>query len=111
MGFDVAADRKDKALAAKRKAQQEKLRAGIDGFKEGYKTHGSHVCTQCGEQGKPKRIVKGNIFFEIILWLCFLLPGLLYSIWRHASQFRGCPYCKTQTMVRKDSPLGKKLVA
>jgi ssDNA-binding Zn-finger/Zn-ribbon topoisomerase 1 len=126
MGLDIAADRKEKALAKqktikkaaakqaktnKRKAQHKKFKAGLDGLKEGYKNHGSHVCTQCGKQANPKVITKGNIFFEILLWICFLLPGVLYSIWRHASRIKGCPDCKTQTMVKKDSPIGKRFLA
>lgn len=113
MGIDIAADRKDKenaAKAAKRKKQrQQKLSAGIEAFKEGLKGQ-DYVCTQCGEQAKPVLITKGSIFIEIILWLCLLIPGLIYSIWRHSTRFRGCPDCRTQTMVKADSPIGKKLL-
>lgn len=114
MGIDISADRKEKKRLNKvtvaRQERSTKIKAGIEGFKKGYKGS-SHVCTQCGRQAKPALITKGNIFMEIFLWLLFLLPGLIYSIWRHASRFRGCPDCKTQTMVKGDSPVGKKLLA
>ena len=61
-------------------------------------------CQNCGFQGKPKRYIKGSIFTEILLWICFLLPGLIYSIWRLSSRFRGCPSCRAPNMIPLDSP-------
>ena len=39
---------------------------------------------------------------KLVLWLRFLLPGLIYSIWRIASRYRGRPVCQS----RKILPLG-----
>ena len=58
------------------------------------------ICTNCGYKGKPKLYTKGSIIIEIFLWLLFLLPGLIYSIWRHASRFKGCPKCGRENMIR-----------
>jgi uncharacterized membrane protein YqaE (UPF0057 family) len=68
------------------------------------------VCTQCGFVGKPLKIVQGSIVMEIFLWLLFLFPGLLYSLWRIASKYDGCPKCKAKNMIPEDSPMGRKLV-
>lgn len=69
------------------------------------------ICTSCGYVGKQTTIVKGNIGVEILLWLLFLLPGLIYSIWRSMSQYKACPKCKHSSMIPVDTPKGKQLLA
>ena len=39
------------------------------------------ICSTCGTVGKPKTVTRGSFFLEIILWLCLLLPGVLYTVW------------------------------
>ena len=68
------------------------------------------ICTSCGQVGTAKRITKGSIFIEILLWLFFLLPGLIYSIWRLSSKYDACPSCKNPSMIPVDSPTGRKLM-
>ena len=68
------------------------------------------ICSNCGYIGKPKRIAKGSTGVEIILWLCFLIPGLIYSFWRLSSYHAACPTCGSENLVPLDSPNGKKLV-
>lgn len=48
---------------------------------------------------------------EIILWLCFLFPGLIYSIWRLSSRHDGCAVCHSRNIVPVGSPLGRQMVA
>lgn len=69
----------------------------------------SMICTACGTTAAPKQVTKGSLLIEFILWCCFLVPGLLYSIWRHTSRFNACPKCKSPHIVPLDSPIGKKL--
>ena len=57
-------------------------------------------CPNCGYEGKAKRYTKGSLLVEIILWLCFLLPGFLYSCWRLSTRYWGCPECKYEHVVR-----------
>jgi hypothetical protein len=71
-------------------------------FKEMY-------CVNCGTRGRPKTITKGSIIIEVFLWLMFLLPGLIYSIWRHASRYKGCPKCKAPNMIPLDSPKAQQM--
>lgn len=61
-------------------------------------------CMTCGIDAKPKPVTKGSILIEIILWLCFLIPGLIYSIWRSTTRTPSCPSCGGTTMVPSDSP-------
>ena len=67
------------------------------------------ICPSCGTEGKPIKITKGSIFIEIILWLCFLVPGLIYSIWRLTTRYTACRSCKAEGMVPVDSPIGQRL--
>lgn len=69
----------------------------------------NEICPNCGYVGHAKRITKGSTLMELFLWLCFLLPGLIYSIWRLSSKHDACPKCGAQHMVPLDSPRGKKL--
>lgn len=69
------------------------------------------ICTSCGYKGKPKTETKGNFLIEVVLWFFFIIPGLIYSIWRLASRYEACPQCKSQSMIPTDSPIGRKLLA
>ncbi len=70
----------------------------------------SHICTSCGYLGKPKKITKGNFIIELILWCLFIIPGLIYSIWRLTTKQEVCPECKHTTMIPESSPFGRELV-
>lgn len=113
MGIDIAAERKEKELATERAKKQAetkaKLQAGAKAFADEI-SGGEQICTQCGRQGRAKTITKGSIFIELVLWICFLIPGLIYSIWRLSSRTKACPDCKTPTMISVNSPRGKLLV-
>lgn len=68
------------------------------------------ICTQCGGHGHPKRVTKGSMGIELILWICFIVPGVIYSVWRLTSKFDACPYCgAAQSMIPLNSPRGAKL--
>jgi predicted RNA-binding Zn-ribbon protein involved in translation (DUF1610 family) len=68
------------------------------------------VCTSCGFVGEPKEETKGSIGIEIILWICFLIPGLIYSVWRISSRYSACPTCGHTTLIPRESPIGRKFV-
>jgi len=51
----------------------------------------------------------GSLDIELVLWLCFLLPGILYSIWRLSGRKRACPTCRGSSMIPVDSPKGREL--
>jgi hypothetical protein len=71
---------------------------------------GQMVCAQCGNVGYPKKITKGSFLIEVVLWLCFIFPGIIYSLWRISSRYSACPSCKAPHMVALDSPIGRKLL-
>lgn len=70
---------------------------------------GTHVCPSCGTRGSPMRSNKGNLLIEIILWLCFIVPGLIYSIWRLSNRTGACPACGG-AMIPVATPRGQQMV-
>lgn len=70
----------------------------------------SIVCTNCGHQGQSKTITQGSFVMEIFLWLCFLAPGFIYSVWRLTSKFQGCPICQSRSVIPSDSPNAQKFI-
>lgn len=84
----------------------------IKGFKRGLgSATGGMICPNCGTQSDPEDVTRGSLGIEIVLWLCFLIPGLIYTIWRHSSKYEACPACHQPGMIPADSPRGKQLAA
>lgn len=56
-----------------------------------------YICTSCNcTTLEPK--LKGNGWIELILWLAYIIPGLIYSIWRRGSAPNLCPTCDKSTL-------------
>ncbi len=69
----------------------------------------THVCPNCGYLGKPKNYTQGSFLIELALWCIFLVPGLIYSIWRLSSRKSGCPNCKAPGMLKVTPQQAKQL--
>lgn len=54
--------------------------------------------------------MKGSLLTEAMLWIFFLIPGLIYSIWRHSTVYDGCGKCGAATVIPLDSPVAKKIL-
>lgn len=67
------------------------------------------VCKNCGTVGEPERVTKGSLLIEIVLWCAFLVPGLIYSLWRLGSRHDACQACGSTELVPLSSPLGRKV--
>ena len=67
------------------------------------------VCATCYERGWPKTRTKGSFMLELFLWILFLLPGLIYSIWRLTSRHKACYSCGSAAIVPPDSPRGQQI--
>jgi hypothetical protein len=67
------------------------------------------ICETCGNRGPTKTHTKGSILIEIVLWLCFLLPGLIYSIWRLTTRTQVCRVCGSPTVIPINTPKGREL--
>lgn len=68
-------------------------------------------CTTCGAVGKPKSHTPGSALIELILWLCFILPGLIYSMWRVANKKKICATCRAATVIPTGSPIAQQALA
>lgn len=68
------------------------------------------ACTICRYTGKTQHVVKGNLVIEIVLWLMFLIPGVIYSIWRSFSSYDGCPVCKNKNVIPLESTMGQLIL-
>ena len=68
------------------------------------------ICTQCGTVGKPKMVPPGSFVVEFALWLLFILPGLIYSVWRVSTKRRTCRTCgAVDSFVPLSSPMGQRI--
>jgi hypothetical protein len=68
------------------------------------------ICDRCGTIGRPKKERQGSFAVELVLWLLFCLPGLVYSVWRLSASFVSCRSCGG-AVIALDSPRGRQLVA
>lgn len=68
------------------------------------------VCTQCGYVGSPESLKKGSTGVEILLWIFFLIPGLIYTVWRFSSKHPICFVCKNPNLIPIDSPRAKNII-
>ncbi len=66
-------------------------------------------CSTCGHKGAPKYLTRGNIWTELVLWCCFLVPGMIYSLWRRSSSSMVCSNCSAGTLMSGDSPAAQKM--
>ncbi len=76
----------------------------LGGFKQ-------FICTNCRYVGHAAKEKKGSFLIGLILWLFFIVPGLLYTIWCLSNRKFICPMCKQSTLVPTNTPVGEKLLA
>lgn len=71
------------------------------------------ICASCYYQGEPKTITRGSFAIELVLWIfffwAFLIPPLVYSIWRLTTRAKVCPKCGQATLISENSPRGIEL--
>jgi len=75
------------------------------------KAGGVMACKDCGTIGDAKSDTKGSIGLELVLWICFIVPGLIYSVWRLTTRHNRCKACGSTALVPLTSPAGIKLQA
>lgn len=67
------------------------------------------MCTRCLETVKAEKVTKGSFVIEVLLWLCFLFPGVIYSVWRLTTRYWACPSCGSPELVPSESRRAKQL--
>jgi len=68
---------------------------------------GHMYCKDCGTIAAPATDTPGSILIELVLWLCFIIPGLIYSLWRHNKRHDVCAKCGGAHLIPPDSPLAR----
>lgn len=68
------------------------------------------ICGACGTVGLGKSHTKGSFLIEVVLWLLFCVPGVIYTLWRLTSKTTVCRKCESPDLIPVSSPLGKKLL-
>ena len=51
------------------------------------------TCPVCKHTGPPKRVTPGSFWIEVVLWLFFIIPGVIYSLWRLSARKSICTRC------------------
>jgi uncharacterized membrane protein len=64
-------------------------------------------CTSCGATGSPVVRMEGSNGMFLFLLLVFLLPGIIYAIWRSSTRRVVCSRCGNASMIPLDSPLAR----
>src|ERR1700674_4740151 len=64
-------------------------------------------CPHCGTVAIPLYRKSGSTFAEVFLWLFFLVPGIIYTIWRKSTERFVCPSCEQTGTIPVDSPVAQ----
>ena len=68
------------------------------------------VCTVCEHVGPSRMQTRGSMGVEVCLWLCFLLPGIVYSLWRRSTRAPVCRVCGSSALVPSNSWVGQRII-
>jgi len=63
------------------------------------------VCRVCDYAGPVRIETPGSFLIEVVLWIFFIVPGVIYSLWRHASRREVCRNCGSRMMIPPGSPV------
>ena len=57
-----------------------------------------YYCTSC-MNFTLVALKKGNGIIEALLYLCYIVPGIFYSVWRRSTPPNVCPLCKVPSLI------------
>lgn len=71
----------------------------------------SLVCTSCGQETvRPDRVKPGTGWLTATLLCLFVVPGVVYWVWRTAMKEDRCPMCRRATLIPSASPIGRAIL-
>lgn len=70
-----------------------------------------YICVHCGTKGSPVLVARGHVYIEIFLWLCLVVPGVVYSLWRRLRKQEVCPECCYPEMISVYSQKARQMMA
>jgi hypothetical protein len=65
-------------------------------------------CKNCGHSGKASWKHRGSATLEVALWLCLIIPGVFYTMWRGNGKVRWCKKCFSKDIIPSDTPVAIK---
>jgi hypothetical protein len=68
------------------------------------------ICKVCGNVQHEKSGLPGSGWIELVLWLCYVIPGVIYSIWRRSRHQAACVSCRCREVLDVTTPVGQLLV-
>ena len=80
-----------------------------DGQPVGKLVFPTRICANCGTASVTPGM-PGSGWIELILWM-YIIPGLIYSIWRRSKKSTVCKACGSNNTVRLAPRAGKPLAA
>ncbi len=57
-----------------------------------------YYCNSCTNYTSTA-LLRGSGAIEVLLYLCWLIPGFIYSAWRRNGPANKCPLCKVEGLV------------
>ena len=66
------------------------------------------LCTQCGsETSAPLKVPPGSPWVALALAVPFVIPGIVYAVWRYSMRRDCCPTCGHAQLIPGDAPLAR----
>jgi hypothetical protein len=66
------------------------------------------LCTRCGTvTSNPLLVQPGSGWVTGVLALCFVMPGVVYAVWRYTCRKSVCPLCQSDALIPTDAPLAR----
>jgi hypothetical protein len=74
-------------------------------------TRDLRACIHCEHVGRVEKESKGSCLLMIVLFLCFIVPGIIYMVWMLVNTGYRCPKCKTWGMIPLSTLRGREIYA
>lgn len=68
------------------------------------------VCQTCEEVGQVRTEMPGNSVVELLLYLFYLVPGIIYSVWRRQGKKQVCGACGSDRLVAAKTRAGLAII-
>lgn len=68
-----------------------------------------YICRACGHRGVPESGKGGSAWILLILLMLYIIPGVIYWLWRRGTGYKSCPACGSKEVIPVSTPMGQKL--